>query len=173
MHKIKEIIIWFLSKIFKLAKQAYQLNIYNEYRKKYNIHKSFIFNGNCILMYGNGIINIGENTYIGRNSILQVSSPCELKIGKNCKIGPSFSLWTHSSKVDFDYNYDEKIEPKIGNIIIGDAVWIGANVVISPGITIGNNSIIGANSVVCKDVPENAIVGGVPARIIRFKKFNN
>lgn len=63
------------------------------------------------------------------------------------------------------------MQNKCGNIIIGDGVWIGTNVVISPGVKIGNNCIIGANTMVTKDVPDFAIVGGVPAKLIRYKKF--
>ena len=55
------------------------------------------------------------------------------------------------------------------DIVIGNKVWIGSNVFIREGINIGDNSIIGANSVVVKAVPENAIVGGIPAKIIKYK----
>ena len=82
-----------------------------------------------------------------------------------------FSIWTQSSEVDYDYNLKDEIKPKFGNIIIKDAVWIGVNVLISPGVTIGANAIVGANSVVTKDVPDNAIVGGIPAKILRYKKI--
>ncbi|MGE5499901.1 MAG: acyltransferase [Syntrophothermus sp.] len=124
-------------------------------------------------MYGEGVIEIGENSYIGRYSLIQSSQNYKVVIGKNCKIGPNFSIWTQSSYVDHDYNFNETILPKIGNIIIKDAVWIGANVIISPGVTIGENSIIGANSVVTKDVPPFAIVAGAPANLIRYKKISN
>lgn len=50
---------------------------------------------------------------------------------------------------------------------IGTDVWIGARVIILPGVTIGNGAIIGANSVVSKDIPPNTIVGGVPAKFIK------
>ena len=56
-----------------------------------------------------------------------------------------------------------------GDIVIGNGVWIGANVFINPGIRIDNNVVIGANSVVTKDIKENSIVGGVPAKLIRIK----
>ncbi len=55
-------------------------------------------------------------------------------------------------------------------IKIGDNVWIGANSVILKGVTIGNNAIIAAGSIVTKDVPANAIVGGCPAKVIRYKE---
>jgi maltose O-acetyltransferase len=54
-------------------------------------------------------------------------------------------------------------------IHIGDDVWIGARVIILPGVNIGSHCIIGAGSVVTKDVPDYAIVGGVPAKIIRMR----
>lgn len=140
--------------------------------EKYDIHPTFIFNGEKILMYGDGKIIIGENSYIGRHSSIQATQGYQVRIGKNCKIGPCFKIWTQTSNVDNDFNISP-IKEKIGDIIIGNAVWIGANVVISPGVTVGDNSIIGANSVVTKDVPPYAIVGGVPAKIIRFKKISS
>ena len=57
--------------------------------------------------------------------------------------------------------------------IIGNDVWIGRNAVIIAGCDVGNGAIIGANSVVTKDVPDYAIVAGVPARIIRFRYTEN
>lgn len=161
----------FFAKIFTVLKESYVLNIYDSYRRKYDIHSSFYFNGEGTLMYGEGKIKILENSYIGRYSLIQVSSNQEVSIGKNCKIGPFFKIWTQSSEVDSDFNFVDQIKPKFGNVIIKDAVWIGANVLISPGVTIGNNAIIGANSVVTKNVPDNAIIGGVPAKILKYKKL--
>lgn len=157
-----------LNKVFQQAGISYQ---YYQYRNKYDLSEFFSFNGEGILMYGDGIISIGRNSYIGRFSTLQSSDECKIQIGDNCKIGPFFSVWTHSSDVDCDYRFEEKIKPKKGDIVIKDAVWIGANVVITPGVTVGENAIIGANSVVTKDVPDYGIVGGVPAKLIRLKNI--
>lgn len=56
-------------------------------------------------------------------------------------------------------------------VIIKDFVWCGANVTITPGVTIGEGAIIGAGSVVTKDVPDYAIVGGNPAKIIKYRNI--
>jgi acetyltransferase-like isoleucine patch superfamily enzyme len=58
------------------------------------------------------------------------------------------------------------------SIIIGDDVWIGANAVILPGVTIGNHCVIAAGAVVTKDVPDNTLVGGVPAKVIKYLTAN-
>ena len=52
-------------------------------------------------------------------------------------------------------------------VVIGDDVWIGANAVILPGVTIGRHCVVAAGAVVTKDVPDNTVVGGVPAKIIK------
>ena len=162
-----------LAKIFFKLKSAYDLNIYESYRKMYDIHQSFIFNGEGTLMYGGGKIKILENCYIGRFSLIQVSVGQEVFIGKNCSIGPFFKIWTQTADVNSDFNLIEGKKPKKGNVIIKDGVWIGADVLISPGVTIGTNSIIGANSVVTKDVPDFAIVGGIPAKVIKYKTIQS
>lgn len=169
---MKKIIIKLFAYIYTVLKRAYNNYTYTSFRIKYNLHDTFYFNGDDILMYGDGDISIDENTYIGRLSRIQVANGLSVIIGKNCKIGPHFQVWTQSNNVDCDFSNNSKILPKYGNVIIGDAVWIGTNVVISPGVKIGNNCVIGAYSVVTTDVPDFAIVGGVPAKLIRYKKVN-
>lgn len=167
---MKDKIIKILALIYKVLIESYNKYIYNGYRVKYNIHPSFKFHGNGILFYGDGEICIGKNSYIGHYSQIQSSKGYKVKIGENCKIGAYLKIWTQSTVADYDFNLDD-IPQKNGDIIIGNAVWIGVNVYIAPNVKIGDNSIIGANSVVTTDVPEYAIYGGIPAKLIRNKKI--
>jgi maltose O-acetyltransferase len=170
---MKKILIGILANVYEILERAHTSYTYSKMKRKYSIHETFTFNGEGILLYGEGAISIGKNSYIGRFSRIQVSPGCKVEIGEECKIGPNFQVWTETSEVDCDFSFYSNIQSKLGDIIIGDAVWIGSGVIISPGVKVGNNSIIGANSVVTKDVPEYAIVGGVPAKLIRFKKLEN
>ena len=106
-------------------------------------------------------------------------------IGAFCSIGPNTKiLGTHVYKnristhpfLEFSehgnystLNPTEEYQALNGITRIGNDVWIGSDVSIKPGITIGNGAIIGANSVVSKDVPSYAIVGGVPAQLIKYR----
>lgn len=60
-----------------------------------------------------------------------------------------------------------RMQAQASPVTIGDDVWLGANVVILPGVTIGSNVVVAAGAVVTKDVPSNCVVGGVPARILK------
>jgi maltose O-acetyltransferase len=169
---MKIILIKLLAYIYDILFRCSNSNSYRILRNKYSIHKTFIFNGEGIIMYGEGNIRIGENSYIGRFSRIQSSKGYNVEIGKECKIGPFFQVWTETSEVDCDFSNYSKIKPKYGDIVIEDFVWIGSSVIISPGVRIGHNSIIGANSVVTKNVPDFAIVGGVPAKLIKYKNIS-
>ncbi|TRX34801.1 acyltransferase [Flavobacterium sp. ZT3R18] len=145
--------------------------IYSVFRKKYNLNKNFRFNGRDIIFYGDGDIVIGDSSYIGELSTIQVVKGNSVKIGKGCQISHNVRVYTSTDIADQDFSLENRLK-KSANVIIGDFVWIGANVFINPGVEIGNNSIIGANSVVTKSVEANTIVGGVPARIIKQKSYN-
>lgn len=140
------------------------------YRQKYNIAKSFKFNGININFYGDGEIICGDNSYIGNFSTIQSSEGYKVEIGKNCAISHNVRIYTTTYIADQDFNDFENREIKGANVFIGNGVWIGANVFINPGVKIGENTIIGANSVVTKDLPNNMICGGVPCKAIREKK---
>lgn len=111
-----------------------------------------------------------------------------VSIGEFCVINSFFHVWAGKSGVvigdrvmiashtaitnlTHDYNLpDIRFAPAIDKaVFIGDDVWIGSHAVILPGISIGRGAVVGAGSVVTKDVPENAIVAGVPAKILKYK----
>lgn len=108
-------------------------------------------------------IEVGENFFANYNlTILDVG---KVKIGDNAQIAPNVSIYTAGHPVHPD-SRNSGYEYGIA-ITIGDNVWIGGNTCILPGVTIGNNVVIGAGSVVTKDIPDNVIAAGNPCKIIR------
>ena len=116
-------------------------------------------------------VEIGDHVFINKNSI--ISAPCgAVKIGSFCMISTNCNiLTTHQGYKEYD-------KPMFiqdifgGPIIIEDDVWIGANTVIMPNVKMGRGAIIGSNAVVVSDVDPYSIVGGIPAKFIKFR-FDN
>lgn len=145
---------------------------YNHYRNKYSLADSFRFNGGGIVFHGEGAIRIGSNTYLGRHSYISAFTNTKVQIGNNCSISQNVKIYTISNQTDQNMDSAAAKDKTTGDVFIGNGVWIGANVFIKEGVTIGHNSVVGANAVVLSDVPENAIYGGVPAKLLRNKNYN-
>lgn len=111
-------------------------------------------------------IKIGDNVRIGEKSYLNGSGG--LTIGNNVKFGPRVFVWTSNH----DYVAPTRL-PYSGNIkkpvVIKDNVWIGARANIIPGVTIEEGAVVGMCAVVTKDVPSCAVVGGNPAKILKYR----
>lgn len=108
-------------------------------------------------------IHVGENFFANFDcTILDV---CEVRIGDNCMLAPGVSIYTATHPID---PYERIAGPELGKpITIGHNVWIGGRAIINPGVTVGDNAVIASGAVVTKNVPDNTIVGGNPARVIR------
>ena len=107
--------------------------------------------------------SVGERFFANFNFTVLDEAP--VSIGDNAFIGPNVSIYTacHSTNVAERNSRREWAEP----VTIGHNVWIGGSVTILPGVIIGNGVTIGAGSVVTRDVPDNVVVAGNPARIIK------
>ena len=152
----------------KLLQKFNSINYENETTKSEILKELFGTVGNGISVEHNfhcdfGYnIHVGENFYAGFNcTILDVA---EVRIGNNCLIAPNVGIYTAGHNINpIDRHKTGYAKP----IIIGNNVWIGGHCAIVGGVKIGDNSIIAAGSVVTKDVPENTIFGGNPAKKIK------
>ena len=108
-------------------------------------------------------IEIGANSFFNHNTYLMDCA--KIHFGKNCFVGPGCGFYTAIHPFDIDRRNAgfELAKP----IFIGDNVWCGGNVVVLPGVKIGNGAVIGAGSVVTKDIPENVVAVGNPCKILK------
>ena len=115
-----------------------------------------------------GVVEIGEKTVIGQE--------CTISAYKRVRIGEQCVIADRAMFIDFDHGVVEVERPiRLQGIykrdcIVGSNVWIGYGACFLRGIRVGDNAIVGTNSVVTKDVPANAVVGGVPAKVIRMRE---
>jgi acetyltransferase-like isoleucine patch superfamily enzyme len=109
---------------------------------------------------------IGDRTVIGRHTMITAKN--SIRIGSDVLIGAYVQIIDHNHGFIAGAPIREQ-RAVIGNVEIGDDVWIGAGVKILSDVKIGDGAVIGSNAVVTDDVEPNAIVGGVPARLIRMR----
>ena len=153
----------FFALLYRLLQKMYENDKDTRYRRTFDIHPTVTLGPNVTL---DGNVHIGSHTYIN-SGLLQSGKNSKIFIGEWCAIGNNVNIMAVSHDTELSTGPGRPLLE--GDIRIGNHVWIGSNVYVGNGCTVGNNSIIGANAVVVRDVPENAIVGGVPAKVIRFK----
>lgn len=108
-------------------------------------------------------VKVGNNTVINHNGVFLDTN--EINIGKHALIGPKSGLYGAIHPFDVEAR-NEGIE-KAKTINIGDGAWLGGKVTVVPGVSIGKHSVIGAGSVVTKDIPDDVVAVGNPCRVIR------
>lgn len=112
--------------------------------------------------YGNNIV-LGKNVFINSNCYFMDGA--KITVGDNVFIGPSCGFYTANHPLDYQTR-NQGIEQALP-ILIGNNVWLGGNVIVLPGVEIGNGCVIGAGSVVTKDIEANSIATGVPCKVIK------
>jgi putative colanic acid biosynthesis acetyltransferase WcaF len=115
---------------------------------------------------GDGRFSIGDNCWIGPQTYISSSYPAEVKMGNNIDIAPKVYIGTGSHEIDM-IGHNSAGKGVSENIIINDGAWICAGVLLLPGIQIGKKAIIGAGSVVTKDIPEFSLAVGNPCRVAK------
>ena len=124
--------------------------------------KNFLIEPDFYCDYGYNI-EIGENFYSNHN--LVILDPAKVTFGDNVFIGPNCGFYTARHPIDAKerITFVEDAKP----IKVGDNVWFGGNVCVLAGVTIGSNTVIGAGSVVTKNIPSNVVAVGNPCKVIR------
>jgi acetyltransferase-like isoleucine patch superfamily enzyme len=133
----------------------------------YRIGRGSIFFSLPTFIGGPGLhkrLEIGEGAFFNAKCFLDLAAP--ITIGARVTVGPEVMLITGAHKIGPPHFRSGELDPH--PIVIGDGVWLGARCLVLPGVTIGCGAVVAAGAVVTKDVPPNALVGGIPAKVFRM-----
>ena len=141
-------------------------------RKKMKFCGKHVFIDKSVLLGNERNISICDYVHIQPNCKLFAEGD-EIKIATGTILAHNIQIFTRNHNYNSDdlkyLPYDERFNSK--KVVIGKYVWIGANVLILPGVNIGDGSVIAAGSVVSKDVPKCAVVAGNPAKVVKYRNM--
>ncbi|SEO24042.1 maltose O-acetyltransferase [Halogranum amylolyticum] len=108
-------------------------------------------------------VHVGDEFYANYDCV--VLDVCEVTVGDNCMLAPGVHIYTATHPLDAD---TRAAGPEYGEPVdVGDDVWLGGRAVVNPGVTIGDGAVVASGAVVTNDVPENVVVGGNPATVVK------
>lgn len=111
--------------------------------------------------YGTNI-RLGKHCFINVNCV--ILDACPVTIGNHCLLGPGVQLYASTHPL----NAERRRHQQLGKAVtLGDDVWLGGGVIVCPGVTIGDRAVIGAGSVVTRDIPADVVAAGNPCRVLR------
>ena len=113
--------------------------------------------------WGGKHVHLGNNVYANFN--LTLVDDVDIYIGNDCLFGPNTVIATAGHPIDPELR--ARVTQYNAEVHIGNNVWLGAGVIVMPGVTIGDNSVIGAGSIVTKDIPSNVVAFGNPCKVFR------
>lgn len=174
--KTKEMMIEVLSGFFSLsflkaimASIAYYIHEHVSWRKNINSQGDYRIHSRASIRNAQNIY-LGNNVRITMDCCIWAEKNSKILFGDNVLVGPGVKIFSGNHGTELKgiaMTYQERVEK---DIVIGNDVWIGANSVILSGVTIEDGAIIAAGCSVTKDVPRNAIVGGVPGKVIKYRE---
>lgn len=152
----------------KLCNKYNKLDVEDIEERNDIIRKLFSKVGNEFMIMPNFYCDYGFNIEIGNNFFsnhnLVILDANKVTFGNNVQIGPNCGFYTSGHPLDKDTRKELEFAKPIK---IGNDVWIGGNVCVMPGVTIGDNTVIGAGSVVTKDISSNVVAVGNPCKVIK------
>lgn len=153
----------------ELCKEFNDCNVRNLEEKKSILEKLFQKRIDTVLIEPNFYCDYGFNIHLGKNFYsnhnLVILDANKVEFGNNVFIGPNCGFYTSGHPLD--YKTRNKGLEYAKPIKVGNNVWFGGNVCVLPGVTIGDNVVIGAGSVVNKDIPSNVVAVGNPCKVVK------
>lgn len=130
------------------------------------IEETCYLNQQSFHMLAPSSIRIGKHSSFNVRSSINIHEPANVSIGERCLFASDVTLSCSTIHKIYDMETKERVNPP-GDIRIGNHVWVAANVSLWGGASVGNGSVVGYGSFVSKEFPENCVIAGTPARVVR------